>query len=135
MHTDEWRIDRRAGHHRPPLAEGLHRERQSWHQTTQMNNLLERNFNTAPDAQIIDHRLVETRMRLRVTKNSVIHAPMEGLKNFRRRRKIHVCHPKWIQLGPAVVFDAARAFSFDPMVKIFVNSTHPPFVATYEREF
>jgi hypothetical protein len=89
-----------------------------------MNNLFERNFNTSPVAQIDEYRLVEARVGLRISKDTVIHTAMQGLENRRRRGKIHVRHPEWIQLGPAVVFDAARALSFDPMVKI---STHPAF--------
>ena len=87
-----------------------------------MNDMLERNFNAPPLTQISKHRLVQPIMRLRVTEDAVIHAPVQSLQNRRRRDKIHVRHPKRIQFRPAVVFDATRALSFDPMVKI---STHP----------
>ena len=87
-----------------------------------MDDLLERNINSAPLAQIINHHLIQTCMRLGITKNAVVYTTMESLKDFRGRGKIHVCHPERIQLRPPIVFDAARALALDPLVKF---ASHP----------
>lgn len=119
MHADEGWIDRGAGHQRIAcFAKCATSKREGGDESAEVDDVFDGYLRLAALLEVLNNRIVQALMRLRIAENSVINPAVQGIENAWRRGKIHVSHPEGIEFGSAIILDAAGALAGDVAVEI-----------------